>query len=203
MSSSAMQKKLTPNWVTFLPMLLNRTHAYVHRKTVDEQQHFDHAFMVLNCCEEAYSLLKPKFLSADGAFLKGAVKGHLLALCAIDGYSRILPLALGVFPFQNECGVAWKQFVRAVRSEAAFGPLTGKTLITDRRTGLDAIIREEAPEVVHVRCHVHIKDNLRSRFRTNKFSASSTPWRGQKIRSSLTRPRPPSRLSFLTKLRQF
>ncbi|KAJ9439288.1 putative uncharacterized protein LOC106413131 [Diplonema papillatum] len=139
------------------------TVAHVHR--VDG--HFHHAFLALSCSISAFQSLDLKFLTMDGAFLKGEVKGHLLALSAVDAESCIMPLALGVFPFIHECNDAWRFFLQHV--VGAFGSLEGKTVVTDRRTGLDGVIREVLPGVHHLNCVFHLRDNVRSHMKCRDF----------------------------------
>ncbi|KAJ9440143.1 hypothetical protein DIPPA_25840 [Diplonema papillatum] len=115
------------------------TDAYVHR-TSDGR--FHHAYLALSCCKEAFRMLQPSLLSADGAFLKGEMRGHLLALVAVDPASRVLPLAVAVFPDMHEGNEGWRSFIQSVRRSF---DLDGKSLMTDRRTGLDRVIAEEVP----------------------------------------------------------
>ena len=103
-----------------------------------------------------------KVICLDGCFLKGIVKGELLAAVGKDANNQIYPIAWAVVCVENKEN--WKWFLELVGEDLRLGTGLGITLMSDQHKGLMEAVKEVLPHAEHRQCARHIVANFTKRF---------------------------------------
>nr|KAJ0197066.1 hypothetical protein LSAT_V11C700369130 [Lactuca sativa] len=103
-----------------------------------------------------------KVIDLDGCFLKGKVKGELIAAIGRDGNNQIYPIAWAVVNVENKDN--WKWFIKLLQSDIETVEGNGVTLISNQHKGLLEAVKEVMPHVEHRQCARHICANFYKHF---------------------------------------
>ncbi|CAI9260760.1 unnamed protein product [Lactuca saligna] len=103
-----------------------------------------------------------KVIDLDGCFLKGKVKGELIAAIGRDGNNQIYPIAWVVVNVENNDN--WKWFIELLQSDIETVEGNRVTLISDQHKGLLEAVKEVMPHAEHRQCARHICANFYKRF---------------------------------------
>ncbi|CAI9267040.1 unnamed protein product [Lactuca saligna] len=119
------------------------------------------------CFEARICSRKRDFLGVDGAFMKGPFHGQILSAVALDGNNGIYPLAYAVV--EAETLNSWTWFLTHLGDDLGLASNSNFTFISDRQKGLSSAIADLFPCAEHRYCVRHIHENMRSRWRGDKF----------------------------------
>ncbi|CAI9293205.1 unnamed protein product [Lactuca saligna] len=106
-------------------------------------------------------------IGIDGCFLKGIVRGEVLAAVGRDANNQIYPIAWAVVGVENKA--TWKWFIDLIMDDIDGGLGTGITLFSDGHKGLLEAVKERCPEAEHRQCARHIVANFAKRFTGQHF----------------------------------
>ncbi|CAI9287332.1 unnamed protein product [Lactuca saligna] len=106
-------------------------------------------------------------IGLDGCFLKGIVRGEVLAAVGRDANNQIYPIAWAVVGVENKA--TWKWFIDLLMDDIDGGLGAGITLLSDGHKGLLEAVKERCPEAEHRQCARHIVANFAKRFTGQHF----------------------------------
>nr|KAJ0223209.1 hypothetical protein LSAT_V11C200088600 [Lactuca sativa] len=106
-------------------------------------------------------------IGLDGCFLKGIVRGEVLAAVGRDANNQIYPIAWDVVGVENKA--TWKWFIDLLMDDIDGGLGAGITLLSDGHKGLLEAVKERCPEAEHRQCAKHIVANFAKRFTGQHF----------------------------------
>ncbi|XP_052621668.1 uncharacterized protein LOC111893335 [Lactuca sativa] len=106
-------------------------------------------------------------IGLDDCFLKGIVRGEVLAAVGRDANNQIYPIAWAVVGVENK--TTWKWFIDLLMDDIDGGLGAGITLFSDGHKGLLEAVKERCPEAEHRQCARHIVANFAKRFTGQHF----------------------------------
>ncbi|CAI9276128.1 unnamed protein product [Lactuca saligna] len=127
-----------------------------------DAKYFKRIYICLKALKEGWLKGCRKVIDLDGCFLKGKVKGELLAAICRDGNNQIYPIAWAVVNVENKDN--WKWFIELLQSNIKTVQGNGLTLISDQHKGLLEAVKEVMPHAEHRQCAHHICANFYKRF---------------------------------------
>ncbi|XP_023760232.1 uncharacterized protein LOC111908649 [Lactuca sativa] len=127
-----------------------------------DAKYFKRIYICLKALKEGWLKGCRKVIDLDGCFLKGKVKGELLAAIGRDGNNQIYPIAWAVVNVENKDN--WKWFIELLQSDIETVQGNGLTLISDQHKGLLEAVKEVMPYAEHRQCARHICANFYKRF---------------------------------------
>ncbi|GAA0155316.1 hypothetical protein LIER_13073 [Lithospermum erythrorhizon] len=114
--------------------------------------------MVFGSAADFRQLVRERFVCLDGCFLKGAFKGQILAVVALDADNGIYPIAWVVVEVQNTD--SWTWFMRLLKEDLMMDREPDSwILMTDQQKGLEIAIKNELPDAEHRLCVKHLQAN--------------------------------------------
>ena len=72
-----------------------------------------------------------RVIGVDGAFLRGVVKGEVLAAVGRDGNNQMFPLAWGIVTVENKDN--WMWFIERLQMDLNIGRGRGWTFVSDQQ----------------------------------------------------------------------
>ncbi|CAI9304457.1 unnamed protein product [Lactuca saligna] len=132
-----------------------------------ETRTFRRMYVCLGALKQGFAAGKRDFLGVDGAFMKGPFHGQILSVVALDGNNGIYPLAYAVV--EAETLNSWTWFLTHLGDDLRLASNSNFTFISDRQKGLSSAIADLFPCAEHRYCVRHIHENMRSRWRADKF----------------------------------
>nr|KAJ0200387.1 hypothetical protein LSAT_V11C600312110 [Lactuca sativa] len=132
-----------------------------------ETRTFRRVYVCLGALKQGFAAGKRDFLGVDGAFMKGPFHGQILFAVALDGNNGIYPLAYVVV--EAETLNSWTWFLTHLGDDLGLASNSNFTFISDRQKGLSSAIADLFPCAEHRYCVRHIHENMRSRWRGDKF----------------------------------
>ncbi|CAI9274655.1 unnamed protein product [Lactuca saligna] len=127
-----------------------------------DAKYFKRIYICLKALKEGWLKGCRKVIDLDGCFLKGKVKGELLAAIGRDGNNQIYPIAWAVVNVENKDN--WKWFIELLQSDIETVQENGLTLISNQHKGLLEAIKEVMPHAEHRQRAHHICANFYKRF---------------------------------------
>ena len=107
------------------------TDMKVSRPTPTELLVFERLYISFNCLKKGLLGGCRKVLGLDGCFLKGKVKGELLAAVGRDGNNQMFPVAWAVVNTKNKAN--WRWFIGLLKSDLNLDARDGWTMIKDQQ----------------------------------------------------------------------
>nr|KAJ0207297.1 hypothetical protein LSAT_V11C500268620 [Lactuca sativa] len=132
-----------------------------------ETRTFRRVYVCLGALKQGFAAGKRDFLGVDGAFMKGPFHGQILSAVALDGNNGIYLLAYVVV--EAETLNSWTWFLTHLGDDLGLASNSNFTFISDRKKGLSSAIADLFPCAEHRYCVRHIHENMRSRWRGDKF----------------------------------
>jgi hypothetical protein len=127
-----------------------------------DSSRFQAAFFCPHPLRKATRYLR-NFYAIDGTHTKSQYRMMLLICCGIDANDRVLPIAWGLVPIENE--EWWTWFLEHLKEAFPASVInSGLTLISDREKGMASAVEQVLPNATHLHCCQHIADNLQQRF---------------------------------------
>ncbi|CAI9289675.1 unnamed protein product [Lactuca saligna] len=127
-----------------------------------DAKYFKRIYICLKALKEGWLKGCRKVIDLDGCFLKGKVKGELIAAIGRDGNNQIYPIAWAVVNVENKDN--WKWFIELLQSDIETVEGNGVTLISDQHKGLLEAVKEVMPHAEHRQCACHICANFYKHF---------------------------------------
>ena len=103
----------------------------VARPFPNELPVFERLYISFDCLKKGFLGGCRKILGLDGCFLKGAVKGEILAAVGRDGNNQMFPVAWSVVTFETK--VTWNWFIELLAKDLDMKDGAGWTIITDQQ----------------------------------------------------------------------
>ena len=106
------------------------TEMKVYRPMPSELPVFERLYISFDCLKKGLLKGCRKILGLNGYFLKGQVKGEVLAAVGRDGNNQIFPVAWSVVNTENI--VNWRWFITLLKNDLNLDDGSGWTIITDQ-----------------------------------------------------------------------
>ena len=100
-------------------------------------------------------------MSIDGTHLYGKYKGKLLIAMGCDGNNQLFPLAFSITEGENTN--SWEWFLACIRNRVT--QRTGICVISDRHSGIMAVMANPHLEASNLVCMRHFASNFMTRFK--------------------------------------
>lgn len=105
-------------------------------------------------------------VTIDYCHLKGAYQGNIFAVSCLDGYNFIFPISFGMLNQEDTENWSWI----LINLKFALSPLPPDCyLVSDRQNGHNEAFKFSITWWTDAHCVLHIVDNLKARFKCNKF----------------------------------
>lgn len=104
----------------------------------------------------------PNFWALDGTHCMSKHRMILLAITALDGNHKRLPLAWAVVPVENKDN--WKYFLEFAVQHLQRPEGEDAVVVSDRDKGLLETVADFIPGALHVYCSKHLADNVEKRY---------------------------------------
>ena len=104
------------------------TEMKVERPIPHELPFFDRLYISFDCLKKGLKGGCRRILGLDGCFLKGTVKGEVLAAVGRDGNNQMFPVAWSVVTYENRAN--WNWFVELLAKDLDMNDGSGWTIIT-------------------------------------------------------------------------
>ena len=111
-------------------IIQQRSTLKVERPLPTELPMFDRLYISFNCLKKGLLDGCRRVLGLDGYFLKGYVKGEILAAVDRDGNNQMFPVAWCVVTCKNK--VAWTWFIYLLIKDLGLNDGEGWTVITNQ-----------------------------------------------------------------------
>ena len=99
---------------------------------------FERLYISFDCLKKGCLRGCRKIIGLDGCFLKGTIKGELLAAVGRDENNQMFPVAWSVVTWENK--VTWNWFIQLLAKELDLKDGFGWTIITDQQKVLSSFI---------------------------------------------------------------
>ncbi|XP_075098045.1 uncharacterized protein LOC142175360 [Nicotiana tabacum] len=106
-------------------------------------------------------------IGLDACFLKGSLRGQLMAAIARDENNQMFPLAIAVV--ESECKESWTWFLESLIDQIGVPEEKGWTFMSDQQKGLLESFKKVMPNVDHRFCVRHMYANFKLRFKDKKL----------------------------------
>ena len=101
-------------------------------------------------------------ITIDGTFLKAKYLGTLFIAACKDDNNQIYPLCFGIGDSNNDA--SWEWFLRKLLE--AIGHGDDLVVVLDHHSSIEKVIRKVFPHASHGVCTYHLKQNLKTRFKS-------------------------------------
>ena len=85
----------------------------------DEDKCFKRIYVAFECCKKGFLAGCRRVIGLDGAFLKGIMKGEVLAAVGRDANNQMFPIAWGIVNVENKANWSW--FIERLQYDLGFG----------------------------------------------------------------------------------
>ncbi|KAL4291119.1 hypothetical protein GQ457_14G002270 [Hibiscus cannabinus] len=126
----------------------------VKRHTPNDTPIFRRLYVCFTGLKEGFIRYCRPVLCLDGCYLKGPLKGELLAAVGRDGNNQIFPIAWAVVEVENK--ETWGWFLKNIQIDLQLGNGDKVTVISDMQKGLLEEIPFVLPNVEHRFCARHM-----------------------------------------------
>ncbi|KAL4278193.1 hypothetical protein GQ457_03G025200 [Hibiscus cannabinus] len=126
----------------------------VERPTPNDTPIFRRLYVCFTGLKEGFIRYCRPVLCLDGCYLKGPLKGELLAAVGRDGNNQIFPIAWAVVEVENK--ETWGWFLKNIQIDLQLGNGDKVTVISDMQKGLLEEIPFVLPNVEHRFCARHM-----------------------------------------------
>jgi hypothetical protein len=138
--------------------IFNEKMAYAPLAGLDENRPILYGYVYSPRYIQAMLPAVKKIFCADGAHMKGVLKGTILSLWGYDANEHLLCIGI-CFVYANEDEKRWKDFLTVMKGW--FPVLEATAILTDGDKGLAPALKHVFPRISHLLCYRHVADNVR------------------------------------------
>ncbi|XP_050209237.2 uncharacterized protein LOC126659951 [Mercurialis annua] len=131
----------------------------VHRPIPTQLPIFERLYISFDCLKKGFLGGCRKIFGLDGCYLRGLVKGEILAAVGRDGNNQMFPIAWSVVTKENYAN--WEWFIKMLIKDLDLKDGDGWTLVTDQQKGLLDAVGTLLPKAEHRCCARHLHANWR------------------------------------------
>ncbi|KAH6763082.1 hypothetical protein C2S52_020515 [Perilla frutescens var. hirtella] len=145
---------------------------------------FNHSFIALGACVNAFLQYARPVLVIDGTHLKEKNKRILFIAVTKDGNEQILPVAVGLGPIEND--ESWIWFLAHLHM--VLGDIDDLLIISDQHQGIKNALQAIFPRAMHGLCYYHLKNKMTKREKhvTTLFQEVSYAYRRDTFQESMS-----------------
>ncbi|XP_050238794.1 uncharacterized protein LOC126680332 [Mercurialis annua] len=133
----------------------------VERPLPESPPVFKRLFISFDCLKKGMLHGCRRVIGLDGCFLKGLVKGEILAAVGRDGNNQMFPVAWALV--DTERRETWDWFIRLLADGLELGTGAGWCIITDQQKGLLDSVADLLPRAEHRCCARHLYANWKKK----------------------------------------
>ena len=101
-------------------------------------------------------------ITIDGTFFKTKYLGNLFVAASKDGNNHIYSLCFGIGNSENDA--SWEWFLRKLHEESGY--VDDFVVVSNCHSNIEKAVRKVFPYVSHGVCTYHLKQNLKTRFKS-------------------------------------
>jgi hypothetical protein len=149
------------NWKADVMRKMSNSVIEIDIELKDDMPYFRRFFCALRPCIDGFLEGCRPYLSIDSTALNGRWKGHLVAVCSVDGHNWMYPIAYGFIDSETKDNWTWYM----TQLHKALGDMSLLIVCTDACKGLEEAVKLVFPMAEQRECFKHLIDNYVKKYK--------------------------------------